>query len=91
MRGNPDIVGLMSSSKRSIPAGAGEPLVGSDSDLYARVYPRGCGGTNIYRLGPVGSHGLSPRVRGNRGPVFHKRLGRGSIPAGAGEPQWPLC
>ena len=52
----------------------------------SEVYPRVCGGTiNALRSVALGT-GLSPRVRGNRGPGDQGRLYRGSIPACAGEP-----
>ena len=52
------------------------------------VYPRGCGGTRLGRLVNLGEHGLSPRVRGNRGGYAPHNALVGSIPAGAGEPAW---
>ena len=51
-----------------------------------RVYPRGCGGTNVKRTVGRYASGLSPRVRGNRGSVQLDGSATGSIPAGAGEP-----
>ena len=51
-----------------------------------RVYPRGCGGTQIERLERAKASGLSPRVRGNPRPVRETRRYGRSIPAGAGEP-----
>ena len=54
--------------------------------LAIRVYPRACGGTRGpgYFAGRI--EGLSPRVRGNRGPAHWPQLIQGSIPARAGEP-----
>ena len=37
-------------SKRSIPAGAGEPFPIVDFESAFWVYPRGCGGTHILEL-----------------------------------------
>ena len=52
-----------------------------------RVYPRVCGGTSRHRRGKHGSHGLSPRVRGNRVPLAGTQARGRSIPACAGEPE----
>ena len=70
----------------SIPARAGEPGWLGSCLLLSGVYPRPCGGTLLgIERGTVGL-GLSPPVRGNpaRSPALV--LGRGSIPARAGEP-----
>ena len=71
---------------RSIPAPAGEP---DTALLYVgplSVYPRACGGTWNCRMYSKTGTGLSPRLRGNRGPGVRLRHIRGSIPAPAGEP-----
>ena len=52
----------------SIPACAGEPPYSSPSPPSPLVYPRVCGGTPFRFLAPEQAQGLSPRVRGNRGP-----------------------
>ena len=71
---------------RSIPACAGEPLVGGCCLAWGWVYPRVCGGTDHFIDGIDVIVGLSPRVRGNRClGRFCAPLGR-SIPACAGEP-----
>ena len=70
----------------SIPAGAGEPLLAYGLRLVAWVYPRGCGGTNLFRRRRRWRGGLSPRVRGNPRGDGGGREAAGSIPAGAGEP-----
>ena len=70
----------------SIPACAGEPLIGSSNLEVDRVYPRVCGGT-ARRVGTIAvCDGLSPRVRGNllTPRTWEPRLR--SIPACAGEP-----
>ena len=73
-------------TRRSIPAGAGEPLA-RDGDLtLSRVYPRGCGGAQQKRDPRHRDPGLSPRVRGSRSPQGIEVAAAGSIPAGAGEP-----
>ena len=51
------------------------------------VYPRGCGGTTIAAFPKLSIQGLSPRVRGNLLLADRLRAGKGSIPAGAGEPE----
>ena len=50
----------------SIPAGAGEPTHEIKADGSQRVYPRGCGGTEVRKPMADAGLGLSPRVRGNR-------------------------
>ena len=86
VRGNHRVIGQSGKCRRSIPACAGEP---PPAGLYRRgrpVYPRVCGGTPGFLLGPATNTGLSPRVRGNpradRGVAQPAR----SIPACAGEP-----
>ena len=51
--------------RRSIPACAGEPLLGVWIPQPNKVYPRVCGGTVCQRTLQVLGRGLSPRVRGN--------------------------
>ena len=51
-----------------------------------RVYPRVCGGTILTMIGMTLTHGLSPRVRGNRGGATATGVMARSIPACAGEP-----
>ena len=70
----------------SIPACAGEPVLSQSTHEYSQVYPRVCGGTELY--GGCGSDagGLSPRVRGNLSMKASRCLRRVSIPACAGEP-----
>ena len=73
----------------SIPACAGEPSARASYAWIPRVYPRVCGGTeDPYSLLQY-TAGLSPRVRGNRGPLLSPPVHRGSIPACAGEPSAP--
>ena len=75
------------SSQRSIPAGAGEPVLGRRLGDGAQVYPRGCGGTSIPSCSATRTRGLSPRVRGNLPQRDVRAVVIRSIPAGAGEPQ----
>ena len=88
VRGNQNHVGPGQVPGRSIPAGAGEPLLPQQPQLDNEVYPRGCGGT-CFRVRYLGlPPGLSPRVRGNPTYRFALVADRRSIPAGAGEPSW---
>ena len=50
------------------------------------VYPRVCGGAAYENNSTARAEGLSPRVRGSRPTRHESALGRGSIPACAGEP-----
>ena len=71
---------------RSIPACAGEPPFHCLSCKERTVYPRVCGGTQSRPALRRELSGLSPRVRGNRGPCGEGAERSGSIPACAGEP-----
>ena len=65
VRGNRRAVTPPKGNAWSIPACAGEPRI-HQSQLYSlAVYPRVCGGTHHRLHCRLGSHGLSPRVRGN--------------------------
>ena len=86
MRGNLQLVSEPGYRERSIPACAGEPVVGGLIAGLVGVYPRVCGGTScvvwwVRRLG-----GLSPRVRGNQPTPASAPKTMWSIPACAGEP-----
>ena len=70
----------------SIPACAGEPLIGSAIDHDPAVYPRVCGGTVLRLSRTFVEAGLSPRVRGNPSAADPSGPKKGSIPACAGEP-----
>ena len=72
---------------RSIPACTGEPFPGTHSPASRRVYPRVYGGTSVACSLTASLSGLSPRVRGNRGPRRPDGEGRRSIPACTGEPR----
>ena len=86
VRGNPVSYVFPVRSLRSIPACAGEPTVLTGGAATVEVYPRVCGGTSSGKSRTTHHQGLSPRVRGNLGRVDERGLGRGSIPACAGEP-----
>ena len=70
----------------SIPAGAGNPQVGCDGGDAARVHPRGCGESPTTLTFTSTFAGPSPRVRGIHASAWHAARGKGSIPAGAGNP-----
>ena len=74
----------------SIPAGAGEPGVASIIGSIFWVYPRGRGGAPDFS--PLGglAWGLSPRARGSQAGEGALNGCGGSIPAGAGEPSFPV-
>ena len=86
VRGNLGPIGLVVAAIGSIPACAGEPLLCARSARRSRVYPRVCGGTFVSVASPPERMGLSPRVRGNLGPIGLVVAAIGSIPACAGEP-----
>ena len=71
----------------SIPASAGEPASGRQSETPQGVYPRECGGTVAKGLPKRLALGLSPRVRGNPARRDSGMVAAGSIPASAGEPR----
>ena len=71
---------------RAIPACAGEPIRCGMRCRWTRVYPRVCGGTLDQKRSAMDRGGLSPRVRGNQCLDLLECVGRGSIPACAGEP-----
>ena len=73
-------------SVRSIPASAGEPGSSMPPAFGLSVYPRECGGTELWSRWQVYGVGLSPRVRGNHLPTSKVCENAGSIPASAGEP-----
>ena len=86
VRGNPSYTVCPRPPFRSIPARAGEPIIGQAPNGLDKVYPRACGGTAAQDRHVTAYDGLSPRVRGNRvGPAV-ANCGRRSIPARAGEP-----
>ncbi len=89
VRGNLTPADHATGVRRSIPACAGEPPPTTAARGDQKVYPRVCGGTLPWA--PSGEYiaGLSPRVRGNPSTVCDLELVGGSIPACAGEPNWP--
>ena len=87
MRGNLSDPVLYCQITRSIPAYAGEPGPSIGPPVYARVYPRVCGGTTSSARWSRCRKGLSPRMRGNPNPPPTPTARAGSIPAYAGEPQ----
>ena len=77
--------------RRSIPAWAGEPSVGTWTPLLHRVYPRVGGGTVFTASDWTVIRGLSPRGRGNRSFTAPTGWSGASIPAWAGEPPRSLA
>ncbi len=74
------------SSRRSIPACAGEPVQHPPAHQHHQVYPRVCGGAWNRPIIGTKDSGLSPRVRGSpTAEQFYTGEYR-SIPACAGEP-----
>ena len=90
VRGNHHALPNMSTSYRSIPACAGEPLRKFKIPFRTGVYPRVCGGTMNAVQERIAIGGLSPRVRGNLVAVSQSETIFGSIPACAGEPIAPV-
>ena len=86
VRGNPINPQPAGSFDRSIPACAGEPRSIRSVTLLSTVYPRVCGGTDVWGCGIMRLLGLSPRVRGNPPDSPHDIERFRSIPACAGEP-----
>ena len=86
VRGNHPVAGPAEPFRGSIPACAGEPFSPWAVKLPGAVYPRVCGGTDKWAVKTRIIYGLSPRVRGNRGPAPAVSVTHGSIPACAGEP-----
>ncbi len=86
VRGNHDLSMDDGDFKGTIPACAGEPLLGNCRRMQRRDYPRVCGGTCRVRRAVRPGSGLSPRVRGNRLSVRLSVVYGGTIPACAGEP-----
>ena len=86
VRGNLEGGGAGRTPDRSIPACAGEPTWRVYGSWSTPVYPRVCGGTRGESRSRSRLSGLSPRVRGNHKGADSVLVGRGSIPACAGEP-----
>ncbi len=74
------------SSRRSIPACAGEPTTRPARAAPGGVDPRVRGGAQRNPLRWWARKGRSPRARGSPVPGVHHHASRGSIPACAGEP-----
>ena len=86
LRGNRFLRSPLGLGLGSIPAPAGEPNTRSRRYRRLQVYPRACGGTGLTAQSRAALIGLSPRLRGNRGPTLSHYGGTRSIPAPAGEP-----
>ena len=90
-RGNRTRTGTAWTSRRSIPAHAGEPRSIFGESRRQRVYPRPRGGTVLARQRGNLDKGLSPPTRGNRCRGFCRAGRARSIPAHAGEPPFQPC
>ena len=86
VRGNHHHASALLEVVGSIPACAGEPLLGWSLPHSSQVYPRVCGGTSAMMFSNVRTSGLSPRVRGNPRYIPLPAATVRSIPACAGEP-----
>ena len=86
VRGSPDQLLRMEVRPGSIPASAGQPLVGVQNACQSLVYPRECGAAVEPRPFRPKDTGLSPRVRGSHHGDKPGRMRQGSIPASAGQP-----
>ena len=86
LRGNHRLLTDATRNAGSIPALAGEPSLKGPSVLPSWVYPRACGGTQVYHSDFPFTTGLSPRLRGNLITRPLSSFCRRSIPALAGEP-----
>ena len=81
--------------RRSIPARAGEPAIGTYASLAtSRVYPRACGGTGTGNgQRPAPGHRVYPRACGgtpsSSTEYSYSHCHQRSIPARAGEPPGP--
>ena len=89
MRGNRFRINRVGTFDGSIPAHAGKPEIIPTKVGHCRVYPRACGETHLVQLVHIVAQGLSPRMRGNRGPGSGRGECPGSIPAHAGKPPRP--
>ena len=86
VRGNPCRGRTSRRRLRSIPACAGEPRPLAAIGTLRAVYPRVCGGTDLWCQADGTFQGLSPRVRGNLVDSWTRLNEWRSIPACAGEP-----
>ena len=86
LRGNRARPAVPPGIHRSIPAPTGEPPVGHVCAEQQGVYPRAYGGTPHPGRCSGRGRGLSPRLRGNRLPLYPQAKRGRSIPAPTGEP-----
>ena len=95
VRGSQRALRYYAKSLRSIPACAGEPTRGQGKRRRGWVYPRVCGGAPLRPGTFTSTAGLSPRVRGSPWAWRTRPHWSRSIPACAGEPEypasWPMC
>ena len=89
-RGRPRRHRNLNSSKRAIPAGAGETITVLELQPLKGGNPRGRGGDLLPSPNLPNNKGQSPRARGRREGNFDVANVLGAIPAGAGETYVPL-
>ena len=85
VRGKPAAARAALLRLRSIPACAGEAVIGLGIKRGVEVYPRVCGGSAGLTMASTCARGLSPRVRGKPAQMLVSAGFTGSIPACAGE------
>ena len=85
VRGKPTDSPVNALERRSIPACAGEATGGTQWSWMSGVYPRVCGGSELFAGNLRIGEGLSPRVRGKLRCAAYGCHSPGSIPACAGE------
>ena len=90
-RGNLICATFTDTSKRPIPARAGEPNSSRLPATSIKAYPRSRGGTFDSRPWPSSFQGLSPLARGNLTNALSYSGFQGPIPARAGEPILHPC
>ena len=84
-RGKPPPALSSATTRRSIPAWAGETVPAPTATAAPTVYPRVGGGNSTLVMSPISRSGLSPRGRGKLAAPQARRGRRRSIPAWAGE------
>ena len=91
VRGKLFLSGYLLSSRRSIPARAGEAVGHAVTHSREWVHPRPCGGSSKPTMRALVPLGPSPPVRGKRRSGRHQHAVNRSIPARAGEALRKSC
>ena len=89
VRGKPDRLGGRRRRGRLIPARAGKTTAWARGSLAASAHPRACGENPLSSSSFARGSGSSPRVRGKRRPLPHRRRRGRLIPARAGKTSRP--